>query len=300
MTFLPSRFLFRRVVSNRAVLIPAQTAWSKYNILRTVCTQLLPAVAAPLLLKASEFQHLFQEGPTEAIYNNTPVRALGQQQQGELLQEWARRVLQEKNPQLAFSDPEPGIRQNGSRRPAHQSPYDFLMEGRRVEVKSARMVWEAANRCWMVRFRDIKLQSFAFDDLYLVLFSPEGLYLIKHDFTTGTSADGKLTHVRGHSIAVYGSRANTCWEEALQLLLQKLCEDGSCSLIATEPFSGPGFRSTLFGREPEHSEHYSRGQAALNGIPMSNMSYCIKREESVSRKSLWQWIARCILFASSA
>ena len=230
-----------------------------------------------LVLPSSEFEHLFQEGPTELAYANTPVRGLTQQEQGRRCQEWARMVLQEQNPEAKILDPEPGVCCNGSRRQRRCAPYDFLMNGRRVEIKSTRMVWWAADSCWLARFRNIKLQSgqrhgIVFDDLYLVLFSPQGLYLIKHDLTTGTNADGKRTEVRGHCISVQGSRVNTRWEEALPVLLQKLCEQGNCSLIATELFSGPGFRSTLFGREPEHSEHYSRRRSVLDDIPMSNMS----------------------------
>ena len=230
-----------------------------------------------LVLSSSEFEHLFEEGPQSWPTWAPPVSGLTQHEQGRKCQEWAKRVLQEQNPEAEIFDPEVGLCCDGTKRGRNFAPYDFLINGRRVEIKSGRMVWHAGKQCWMARFTDIKLQNgqgegFAFDDLYLVLFSPQGLHLIKHDLTTGTSRDGERTTVRGHCIYVYGSRANTCWEEALPVFLQKLCEQGNCSLIATELFSGPGFRSTLFGREPEHSEHYSRRRSVLDDIPMSNMS----------------------------
>ena len=263
MTFLSCRFLFRHFVgSSRAALTHAQTAWLKSIVARQ-----------PLVLKASEFKHLFEEGPTEAIYNNTPVRALGQSQQGELLQEWARRVLQEKNPQFAFSDPEPGVCHNGSRRALHCAPYDFLMEGRRVEVKSARLSWDSYCQRWCTRFLNVKLPyrertEAVFDDLFLVIMSPEGLHLIKHDGITGVGANGRATEVHGHRIQVSGKRANSLWNDALAQILQKLLDLGGCNLIAEGSFEALGFSKSLLAGEASQS---SRAMANA-GIPRHAMS----------------------------
>ena len=250
MTFLPHRLLFRHFSSTRAAIIHAQTTWSKCNFLRTSCTQRFAAVRAPLLLKASEFQHLFEEGPTEAIYSNTPARDLHQSRQGEVLQEWARRVLQEQNPKLAFSDPEPGVCQNGSKRPLHCAPYDFLMEGRRVEVKSSRLSWDSYSRQWYARFVNVKLPyrertEAVFDDLYLVMMSPKGLQLIKHDSITGLSTNGRATEVHGHKIQVRGTRVNSCWEDSLAEIERKLLVQGNCSLVAGESFHELGVSKRL-------------------------------------------------------
>ena len=263
MTFLPCRFLFRHFVgSSRAALTRAQTAWLKGIVARQ-----------PLVLKASEFKHLFEEGPSEAIYNNTPVRALGQQRQGELLQEWARRVLQEKNPQFAFSDPEPGVCHNGRRRALHCAPYDFLMQGRRVEVKSARLSWDSYCQRWYARFINVKLAcgertDALFDDLYLVMMSPKGLHLIKHDGITGVSTNGRATEVYGHKIQISSTRANRFWNDALTEIMQKLLDLGGCNLIAEGSFDELGFSKGLLTSEGAQS---SRAMAAAS-IPLHAMS----------------------------
>ena len=259
MALLPFRFKFRHfAVSNRAVLIRAETSWPKCNFQRTNCAQLSAIAGQPLVLKASAFGHLFEPGPTEAIYSNTPVRALGQQQQGELLQEWARRMLQEKNPRLAFLDPEPGIRQNGCRRALHQSAYDFLMGGRRVEVKSGRLAWDSTHRSWYARFGSVKLPygeraEATFDDLYLVIMSPKGLQLIKHDLITGVSTNGKATEVDGHKIQVNGGRNNKVWKDALTEVMRKLLHQGDCTLVAEESFNKLDFSKTFLTSEQSES-----------------------------------------------
>ena len=92
-----------------------------------------------LVLKASEFQHLFQEGPREKIYAGTPISGLGETQQGKMVEEWARAVLQERNPGTEISEPELGICCNGRRRGSNMTSYDFRLGARRVEIKSSRM-----------------------------------------------------------------------------------------------------------------------------------------------------------------
>ena len=89
-------------------------------------------------MQSSEFKHLFEEGPTELAYAGTPVGGLTQHAQGSMCQAWARKVLQEQNPDAEILDPEPGTCSDGRRRRgSHQAEYDFVLDGRKVEVKSA-------------------------------------------------------------------------------------------------------------------------------------------------------------------
>ena len=50
-----------------------------------------------LVLPSSEFEQLFEEGPTEKAYAGTPVGSLTQHEQGRICQEWARKGLQEQD-----------------------------------------------------------------------------------------------------------------------------------------------------------------------------------------------------------
>ena len=249
--------------------------WSWWAFVRARCSQ-LPVERRPLVLKATEFQHFFQEGPTEKVYANTPLAGLGQTQQGKIFQEWAKGLLQKQNPQAEISDPDLGTCWNGSKRGVYRAEYDFLMGGRRVEIKSSRMAWGSVEERWNVQFSRIKLPYQertrpAFDDLYLVLLSPNGMHLIKHDLVTGLSTCGKRTGVSGHQIRVKGSRRTNCWEDACDEILEKLCEQGGCSVVHEQPLSDLHFQEIL-------SETAS-GQAALAGIPMSSMS----REKRANR-----------------
>ena len=51
-----------------------------------------------LVLPSSEFEHLFQEGPTELAYAGTPAGRIKKNEQGRIGRAWAGEVLQEKNP----------------------------------------------------------------------------------------------------------------------------------------------------------------------------------------------------------
>ena len=196
------------------------------------------------------------------------MSGLSQAQQGKILQEWARKVLQEKGPGTVISDPDPGRCCNGIKRGVHRAEYDFLMGGRRVEIKSSRMAWSSTKQCWYVQFFRVKLPfgertKSVFDDLYLVVMSPKGLHLVKHDLVTGVATCGKSTEVRGHAIKVYASKRTDCWEDALGEMLEKLCERSGCTVVAEKPLSEVGAKAYL-------SEEVRQGQVA--GLPMSSMS----------------------------
>ena len=271
MAFLPCHRWYH-LSGHRAVLSHATICRLRWTFVRAGGTQLPVVERKPLLLKASEFQHLFEEGPTEKIYQGTPMSGLGQAQQGKTLQEWARKVLEEKYPETEILDPESGLCRNGSLRGRNQAEYDFLMGGRRVEIKSARLGWNSTR--WGVQFQGVKIscaerKEAAFDDLYLVIVSPGGLHLIKHDLSTGVSTRGQATAVIGHRVQVSGSRSSTCWKEALKTILRLLCQRGSCSVIDEHAFSHPGVKAMLSrGRETPLAVQ----ARLLANIPMGRMS----------------------------
>ena len=130
------------------------------------------------------------------------------------------------------------------------------------------MAWCSAERCWSVQFSSIKLPygvrtGPAFDDLYLVVMSPEGLHRVKCDLVTRVSSCGKATRIGGHMIRVYESRHTYCWEDALEGILEKLCQQSGGTVAAEKPLSEVGVKAGL-------SEEVPQGQVA--GLPMSSMS----------------------------
>ena len=120
-------------------------------------------------------------------------------------------------------DPVPGKCLDGRERSVSNSEYDFLLNGRRVEIKSSQLKWDAGNRTWNVSFQGLKFGEF--DDLYLVIFRPQWVDLIKHDLKTGISRPGLATECRGSKVTIYGEAE---WQNSIQTIHYKLCEVGNC------------------------------------------------------------------------
>ena len=232
------------------------------------------------MLSSSEFEQLFEEGPSELIYTGTPVSGLTPYAQGKLCQEWARKLLQEKNPTVEILDPEVELCCNGTRRGPGKNTYDFRFGGGRVKVKSAKMGWDSAIQRWGLRFRSIKLgggehDTPPFDELYLVIMSPAGLALIHHDMVTGIGRQGKSTKISGRDIRLYGAANTGCWQDALDEIMERLSKRGGCKVIAEKPLGELGFEK-LMGHGV---------QAAIAGLPMSSMSG-IKRGKRIQEIGL--------------
>ncbi len=188
-------------------------------------------------LDASQFKHLWEDvGSTTLPYSGHPLAELNGKRRGTLLQEWACKMLQDANPQALFQAATPGTCVNGQRRSASQAEYDFLLDHKKSEVKSSQLLWNS--RKWRFLFHGVKFphmmswNTSSFEDLYLVLFSPKWLHLVKHDLQTGISRAGLQTESVGYQINISGSANSLCWEESLQTILDKLCTQGGCSLIA--------------------------------------------------------------------
>ena len=177
-----------------------------------------------LTLGASEFKHIWADkGKTAEIYNKHPLASMNPTRRSMVLEDWARKILEEKEANCEIRDPIPGKCINGRRRSVHNAEYDFLVNGRRVEIKSSQLKWDHEYRTWNASFRGLK--SGAFDDLYLVIFSPQWVDLVKHDLTTGISMSGPLREC-SRSSGIYISGKGQ-WPEALEDIQAKLCEGGN-------------------------------------------------------------------------
>ncbi len=232
-------------------------------------------------LDASQFKHLWEDvGRTALPYNGHPLEQLNAKRRGVLLQEWACQVLTEANPKALFEEAIPGTCVDGRRRNASQAEYDFQCDHRKGEVKSSQLRW--AKNKWQVLFRGVKFHHLmswntsSFEDLYLVLFSPKWLHLVKHDFQTGVSRAGLETDFLGYQIHINGSRKSLCWEESLQTILDKLCTQGECSLIAKTHISETRILDMCnkhqgFGRQFYHRKPFSSMSPSLRGLRMQRI-----------------------------
>ena len=112
------------------------------------------------------------------------------------------------------------------------------MDGRKVECKSAQMSWDKGKKSWRALFTRVKLpwpgfrNQAPFDDLYLTLFSPDRLHIIKHDRRTGVSKAGKQTGSNGHQIVVGAAAGQECWQSARSQILDKFLAKGHRELVA--------------------------------------------------------------------
>lgn len=218
-------------------------------------------------LSASQFQHLWADpGRTAAAYGQHALVEMNSSLRGRVFQEWAKDMLKRTHPNAMIEDPVPGRRVNGHRRSKHQAEYDFSLNQRRVEVKGGQLKSASGSR-WELQFRGVKVRaakSGVFDELYLVLFSPKWLHLVKHDLYTGITRGGGETECCGYKIALQGGQGLS-WEAALQQILERLCTDGNSSLVARTPLSDWWLEDLCKQCTSYSSRFYS-------GVPMATMS----------------------------
>ncbi|CAK9023500.1 unnamed protein product [Durusdinium trenchii] len=234
-----------------------------------------------LVLSASRFQHILNDpGQTSEAYAGHAGRALSlvcSKRRGTILSDFCKKELARLNPGSKIEGPTPGNRCNGARRSASQAEYDFSMDGAKIRCKSAQMSWKRRENRWVVNFRSVKLpwpgfrDQAPFDHLYLILFSPDSLHIIKHDLRTGVYSVGKSTGSEGHSIHVRGPPGQKCWQTARSQILQKLLAPGHghCKLVAHIDLSGAELRSWVAQRIQELTKLQDH---AYKAVPLNHMS----------------------------
>jgi len=138
---------------------------------------------------------------THDAYKGVPLATHSPSARGDILERVARRVMERTMGEQACEPPS-GVCINGSKRGQNSETYDFIIGGRRVEVKSAQLRWDRRNRRWTAQWQNIKRVEY--DDLIIVMYTPDGLYMFLHDHTYGVSTKGKSQHACGGMVAVNG------------------------------------------------------------------------------------------------
>ena len=231
-------------------------------------TSLSPLITRQFLtLGASEFKHIWaDQGRTAEIYNNNhPLATMDPPRRSMVLEDWARKMLEETGTNCKIQDPAPGKCIDGRRRAVNNAEYDFLLNRRRVEVKSSQLQWQDGRRDWKVYFYGLKFG--AFDDLYLVIFSPQWLDLIKHDLTTGIGRPGLLRELSSSGIQIYG---NGQWPEALDTILAKLCQGGKSAHLCRKGIDDCKQVKQLCDR------HYGYTSQFYCEVPLASMSPAVR------------------------
>ena len=156
---------------------------------------------------------------THDAYVGVPLATHSSKARGDILEVAAMRIMEEKIGENAHP-PTPGTCVNGAKRGRNSEEYDFMIEGRRVEVKSAQLAWDAYKRYWKAKWQKIKRN--AYDDLLLVLYTPLGVHLFLHDHVYGVTTPGKSQSVCGGNVQVCGRKDETCISASLDVILGKL------------------------------------------------------------------------------
>ena len=160
--------------------------------------------------------------PAARWYRNIPLAGKSSSSRGRSLQKLAFEVDCMMHPHCVLEDTVRGSA-------------DWRRNSVRVEFKSSRLQWSGSQSSWFVSFHGVKFWlstsgSPAFDELWLGLYSPLGLHIVKH-VDGFVSTHGIRTHTDGHLVTVRGPRGEKDPMVALEVILDKFREKG-CELLA--------------------------------------------------------------------
>ena len=154
---------------------------------------------------------------THKAYKNVPLADVSPKSRGTIIEHVVRKVLTEMTGEKSH-DADAGTTISGKKRGRTSAPHDFDLGNRKIEVKSAQISWDKLNKYYYAKFQAIKRTEY--DDLYLGLYAPSGLYIFKHDHNFGTS--GKQQESCGGSITAYGPRNEESIDVATNVILEKM------------------------------------------------------------------------------
>lgn len=163
-------------------------------------------------------------------FEGVPLSEMSPPSRGVLLQNVARQIDCLSHPGASIDAPDIGICINGQKRSSWTAPYDWTRDGLRVECKSAQLLWEKTNARWKVNFSHIKLDSNAFDELIIVLYTPSGVYIYSHDYALGVAKSGARSFC-GQAVAIGGRCNEYDWRNGLDTILKKL-DSSTCQRLA--------------------------------------------------------------------
>lgn len=170
------------------------------------------------------------------VFQNVPLAEVSPSERGRRIEALVRCIDGVVNPKALIVDPTPGRSINGVSRGYGQAEFDWLRDGVRIECKSGQLSWDDYWCRWKVSFSNIKIYDSVtrqshFDELFLALYTPSGIYIFKHDLKFALSSCGRRTDATGFQIQVYGPCKEFDWEAALEVILQKV-DSSDCERVA--------------------------------------------------------------------
>ena len=227
-----------------------------------------------VVMDSSCFQHLYDHPSySSSVYGDDPLARIDEKRRGMLLESFTRSTLERMYPHLCSEDAVSSLtRVNGSQRGSAE--WDFTLGGKRIELKTAMLGFDSTRKYWLVTFKSIKLgqgghrQEQPFDDLYLLIYTPDEFYLVKHDLETGLAKAGTLTKSAGHDIRIRGEHGQTSWKEATGTIVNKLTRTGACELVVRIEKNHPTVSALYADLQLKALSSHDR---AYEGVPMSNL-----------------------------
>ena len=156
---------------------------------------------------------------TYNTYKGLPLADLSGSERGTILENVVRQVLEEITGEKTY-DPDSGTTLTGKKRARNSAPFDFYLKSRKCEVKSAQLKWNKDIKYFVAQLQKIKRNMY--DDLYLALYTPSGVYIYKHDDKYGISTNGKSQESRGGYIEVAAPRQEESIDVATNIITDKL------------------------------------------------------------------------------
>ena len=126
------------------------------------------------------------------------------------------------NPRSAFSTAAGEVTSRGCRRGVSNAAVDWVRDSTRVEVKSAKMMFDVRQPRWVCYFSKIKLPgcgdscSIYFDELWLAVYSPLGIHFFKHWGWRDRLYGKRRLAVEGTALSVCGRRNDLDFRSALK------------------------------------------------------------------------------------
>lgn len=176
-------------------------------------------------------------GSTMDAYRNVPLAGLSTRARGGVLQDLVRAVDEILHPDAQFLEPPSGTRVNGASCGLYQGEFDWSRDLIRIVCKSSQLQWDVTKLSWYLRFHSVKFQlkgvrmDALFDELFLAIYTPLGVYIYRHGLSFGVSTNGLRSESDGFNIFAVGTKGEKDWRIALGTILSKLTK-GGCKRVA--------------------------------------------------------------------
>ncbi|CAE8591511.1 unnamed protein product [Polarella glacialis] len=174
------------------------------------------------LLKSSIFQ--------DRAYLHVPLAHMCSALRGIRLQSLACEVDKLLNPGSTFAVPAQISTHAEQRSGCYQASCDWVRDQKRIEFKHGKLLWHQQRRQWYCVFTGIKFGCF--DELWLGIYCPTGIYIFKHNGSFCVQADGLKTRVVGKQLKLRAAVRESEVPEALDRICSKL-EQAGCQRLAT-------------------------------------------------------------------